>query len=213
MFEATSIFVCLIFQMGLVYRLVMNHGVSWIAALGNVVLGLFAADVLTGLAHWAGDTWGSERTPIVGTMFIRPFREHHVDQTAITRHDFFETNGNNFFVSAFVAAPAFFFLAGHPAATVFCLSLSVALCATNQIHKWAHMERPPLHARLLQRLHLILVPEGHAVHHASPHTKSYSITNGWLNRAFDRAGLYRMLELGITAVSGAVPRRDSDRSI
>src|SRR5215213_1101845 len=58
-------------------------------------LGLLASDLITGLFHWAGDRLFRVDTPVVGATFIRPFREHHVDPKAITRHDFTETNGNN----------------------------------------------------------------------------------------------------------------------
>ena len=58
-------------------------------------IGLLVADLVSGMAHWAGDTLMREDTPVVGPHFIRPFREHHIDPKAITRHDFIETNGNN----------------------------------------------------------------------------------------------------------------------
>ena len=55
---------------------------------GALLAGYVAADIGSGTLHWFFDTWLSAKTPVLGSMFVRPFREHHVDPLAITRHDF-----------------------------------------------------------------------------------------------------------------------------
>ena len=51
----------------------------------SIPIGILFMDFVSGLAHWAGDTWGNEYWPILGKSFIRPFREHHTDQKEITK--------------------------------------------------------------------------------------------------------------------------------
>lgn len=96
--------------------------------------GPLVADLVTGMVHWAADTWGTVRWPVVGPLFIRTFREHHVDPMAITRHDFVETNGSNAMVTLPLLAAAAWL--GSPSLAAAVLWLCLWVMATNQLHKW-----------------------------------------------------------------------------
>ena len=183
-------------------------GLWWLIG-AAAVAGYATADFLSGLAHWAFDTWGSADTPVVGRGFIRPFREHHEDAASITRHDVVETNGNN----CLAAIPVLGVAAFVPIATrggvfgaAFLLVTSLAIAATNQIHKWAHEDDPGAAVRALQRWNLILPAVHHRAHHDAPHTTNYCITTGWLNPILGAIGFYRWLERRITRLTGTLPR-------
>ena len=154
-----------------------------------------AADFASGFVHFLADTYGSVDTPVLGKTFIYAFREHHVDPLAITRHSFLETNGANSIISLPVLGLV---AAGTEAESNPLLRLWVcfflgAIFLTNQIHKWAHMPKPPFLPRALQKLRLILTPEGHALHHTPPHTEYFCITNGWLNLVLTKLRFFRLL--------------------
>jgi ubiquitin-conjugating enzyme E2 variant len=182
----------------------------WLALCAFMV-GFLGADFVSGFIHWAADTWGTPEWPLIGRALIRPFREHHVDQKEITRHDFVETNGNNCFISIFPTCCAALLPLSN-AGLFFIAAMTFALClavfGTNQFHKWAHMDSPPPAVRWLQRANLVLPPEHHAVHHSAPYAKYYCITVGWLNEALFRLRFFQTLEKLVSATTGLIPRED-----
>ena len=194
---------------GTLWRLAPRFSASPWLIVWTAILGYVAADFLSGFVHWAGDTWGSDRTPVVGRTLISGFRAHHVDQKGITRHDIVDTNGNNCLFAllpmlALLVAPL-----SHPlivALASFLAFTSLWTMATNQIHKWAHQDSVPRVVSWLQRAGLILHPEHHTHHHAAPYLVRYCITVGWCNPVLDRIGFFRNLEKLIHAVTGVVPR-------
>ncbi|KAK4003685.1 plasmanylethanolamine desaturase-like isoform X3 [Daphnia magna] len=174
-------------------------------------------DFSSGLLHWAADTWGSVDLPVIGKNFIRPFREHHIDPTAITRHDFIETNGDNFMVIILplgVMASRFSTCSNdqiaHSYAWYWYLFLfSVFVCVTNQIHKWSHMYTGlPKWVQCLQDCHIILPRKHHRKHHVSPHETFFCITTGWLNRPLEIVKFWKILEYLIESATGQKPRAD-----
>src|SRR5207247_580037 len=83
--------------------------------------------------------------------------------------------------------PAVFLTAGT-------LAFVLSVIATNQFHKWAHMEIPPRFARWLQRHRIILSKEHHALHPTSPFDSNYCITTGWMNAPLERMAIFVLAE-------------------
>ena len=143
----------------------------------QAIAGYLAADAISGLTHWFADTRLSETTAIIGRVLIQPFRHHHRDPAALTRHGLLELCGN----SALFALPLFLL----PLPATVTASMTGSLVLTNIFHKWAHQENPPAIARFLQRWRLILSPEQHERHH-SRGVEAYCVTSGWCNPILDR---------------------------
>jgi len=166
---------------------------TWGGATAGVVaalLGWLLADLISGVVHLSADELGDERTPLVGRNVIAPFREHHVDPTAMTEHGVVETNGDSALAVLPVLLAGFFLLGSTPSLATFAqhvglLSFSAAILLTNQIHQWSHARHAPCSVRWLQRHGLILAPAHHAKHHRR-HDRAFCITSGWCNPLLDR---------------------------
>ena len=130
---------------------------AWWILGGGILGGVLAADFVSGLFHFLADNFGNEELPILGPNVIHPFREHHVDPKAMTKHDFVETNGNNCLICVPVLI-AFYTLLPLQANVwmvlfaTFWVSLNLGVFMTNQIHKWAHDPEPPAPVRWLHKV-------------------------------------------------------------
>ncbi len=186
------------------YRGLSQCGVGWLAIPG-LLLGLAFGDFVTGLVHWAADTYCEESTPVIGRSLVKPFRVHHVRPREICEHGIVETVGNTCILAApllalFMAITGYGENSAAVAFALFTATVTVGVTvATNQFHKWAHHNAPPRLVRLFQRAGIILSPEHHRAHHTAPFESSYAITNGWLNPLLNATQFFRRLEGALRA--------------
>ncbi|CAF3096134.1 unnamed protein product [Rotaria socialis] len=190
---------------------------NWYLIIPAALSGILTADFASGIVHWGADTWGAVDMPIIGRNFLRPFREHHIDPTSITRHDFIETNGDNFAVTIpYLLYMAYKFTYSNDIdirrlynIEVYMFLLAIFVSMTNQFHKWSHTYFGlPFYISVLQRYHIILPRKHHRIHHVVPHDTYFCITTGWLNRPLEAIQFWSRLELLIEKYSGAKPRSD-----
>ncbi|MEP6819783.1 MAG: fatty acid desaturase CarF family protein [bacterium] len=174
----------------------------WLVALA-IPLGIVLGDFISGIVHWAADTYGTEDMRLIGPSLVKPFRLHHIYPRDICTHGLVETTGNVCILAVPVLSLCLYLMWLKPhsawlAFSVVSFSLAAAATvATNQFHKWAHQESPSAFACWLQRKRLVLEPQHHKRHHTQPFDVNYCITNGWLNPLLNKLKFFRRLEAAI----------------
>jgi hypothetical protein len=172
-------------------------------ALGIILL----ADFVAGVVHWLEDAYGTEDTPIVGPLLIRPNIVHHHFPRYFTRLTWWQSSGDLVVVSALVVGLAWW--AGLLSWQVW---LFVALAANaNQVHKWAHRTRAengPVIAWLQDR-RILQTPQHHALHHTDPKNTFYCPITNVLNPLLERIEFWPRLEHGVERLTGIRHRLDT----
>ncbi|MEZ5978834.1 MAG: fatty acid desaturase CarF family protein [Planctomycetota bacterium] len=170
---------------------------------------LLLTDLVSGVVHWAEDTFGTERTPVVGPLIIAPNEEHHARPAAMVAKSWWQTSWELWCASAAIVVVAWAL-----GALTWEVGLFAALCANaNQVHKWTHMRRRdvPRPVRWAQRAGLLQSPRGHAAHHRGAKNTHYCTLTDWLNPLLERVNFWRRLESVTVPLFGAPRRADLAR--
>lgn len=187
----------------------------WYVLALAVAAGLFVADFLTGLLHWAFDTWFDECVgPIRRVVVI--VREHHIYPQNIFRYRFIDECGPVSLAALSSTAPVYLCVTldgtrpslGGFAAVVGCLVISVCMVAMLQTHKLGHRRTRSRALRLLQGAHLVMSARHHSRHHCGRRDIRYCLINGWADLVLDAIGFWRFAERAIVRATGATPRRN-----
>lgn len=172
-------------------------------ALGVVML----ADFIGGTIHWLEDAYGTEGTPVFGTLMIRPNIIHHHYPRYFTKFNWWQSSWDLLLLcTALVGIAAF---TGHLTWQVW-LFVFVSANA-NQVHKWAHQTRAengPV-ISFFQDIRVLLTPHQHALHHTDPKNTHYCPATNLVNPLLERIGFWPKVEAVVKAVTGATHRSDS----
>lgn len=170
------------------------------------IAALLLVDFISGIFHWAEDSYGTERTPFFGRHVTRPNIIHHHDPRAFTASPFLRRNSITFLLTLVVMGTVFA-LVGF---SFFAAWVAVFGGLSNEVHCWSH-RTPKENGRFitfLQKSRLIQSPRHHALHHTDPKRDTFCVLTDALNPILDRAHFFRGLESLIHLIFRVRPRKD-----
>lgn len=179
----------------------------------GLALGTFGADFVSGLLHWAFDTWFDETIEPLRRM-VYMVREHHMRPARVLRYRLRDEAGILSWFAVALAGPIY--ISSHRAPdpptggeygrVLAAFTMANELVLMLEFHKWGHRARRGRLPRVLQRCRLLLSPDVHLVHHSGNHDQNYCLITGVADRTISRLGAFRGLEWAVTACTRVAPR-------
>lgn len=172
---------------------------------------ILIADFLTGLFHWAEDTYSTNnwKEPLLSQVVL-PNINHHKQPSAIA------AMGNVFtrnYVSVFLFLCVFFvlFLIGFESLDLFCIGLLASF--GNEVHVWNH-RKADQNNRLIQFLQdacLVQTRAQHNKHHVTPYDRYYCTLTNVMNAALESIHFWRIVERLLFVLFSLSPARGTQK--
>jgi ubiquitin-conjugating enzyme E2 variant len=171
----------------------------------QILLAYYAAEFLSGFAHWFEDTYLDAYSPWPLAAIGADNDHHHRFPRAMVAYRWWDTISTTI---PFVIV-LFLFCAALLGTNAFTWALSLILLFANQVHKLAHM-RPaelPWPVRALQNAGVLISPQQHSQHHRGSFDSNYCAVSGHLNGVLDGLGFWRWLEGVLARLLYVAPNR------
>lgn len=175
----------------------------FLQALGVVVL----ADFVAGVVHWLEDAYGSEDTPVVGPLLIKPNIVHHHYPRFFTKLSWWQSSWDLFLLGiGLLGAAAWLGWLNWQVGLFVLISVNA-----NQVHKWSHMTRAEVGpvVAFLQDIRVLQTPRHHALHHTDPKNTYYCPVTNLVNPVLEAIGFWGHAEALIAACTGITHRHDT----
>ncbi len=171
----------------------------------ELVLTILAIDFISGLIHWAEDTFGSATTPIYGKWIVEPNTLHHAHPSAFISKNWWQSSWDLTLVSGIIVFVSYL----NDMLTWHVVLFAFLGANANQLHKYAHMPtaQVPLLVKFFQYIGLLQKAKHHALHHQGQKNNAYCVITPYLNPILDAIGFWRLLEKITVPIFGA-PRRE-----
>ena len=176
--------------------------------IGGFFVCLWAADFVTGLAHWLEDTYCLENYPLIGSFICEPNIEHHIDPQLMVREGtFFSRN----LLQWGLCGGTYVLLWLLGLGGVFTFTILLFASFGNEIHRWNHMSKTSGFVTFMKDSGLIQVQKQHSLHHKQPHNQYYCVMTSLLNAILERVNFWRKLEWVVEVITGIAPKRENRR--